>query len=69
MLLDPWPHYRAIRDTGPAVYLEHYDHCAVGRFTDVRDLGSQVSTLECGEPVWEPHNTTRGLARLPMEIS
>ncbi|MGH9003712.1 MAG: cytochrome P450, partial [Acidimicrobiia bacterium] len=37
VLLDPWPHYRAIRETGPAVYLELYDHYAVGRFVDVRE--------------------------------
>ncbi|MDQ1497776.1 MAG: hypothetical protein QOI86_1116, partial [Actinomycetota bacterium] len=32
-------------------------------------LVSQVTTLECGEPVREPHSTTRGLAGLPMQIS
>jgi cytochrome P450 len=35
----------------------------------LRALVDQVTTLECGEPVWAPHNTTRGLASLPMEIS
>src|SRR5207245_563543 len=39
VLHDPWPHYRAIRDTGPAVHLEHdlYDVYAVGRYDDARE--------------------------------
>lgn len=36
VLDDPWPHYRAIRDAAPAVYLEQYEVYAVGRFADVR---------------------------------
>jgi len=32
-------------------------------------LVDQATTLECGEPVREPHSTTRGLAGLPMEIA
>jgi cytochrome P450 len=39
VLYDPWPHYRAIRDAGPAVHLVHelYDVYAVGRYEDARD--------------------------------
>ena len=36
VLLEPWAHYRAIRDLGPAVHLERYDLYAVGRYADVR---------------------------------
>jgi hypothetical protein len=31
VLLEPWAHYRAIRDQGPAVRLERYALYAVGR--------------------------------------
>jgi cytochrome P450 len=39
VLHDPWPHYRALRDAGPAVHLEHelYDVYAVGRYEDGRE--------------------------------
>ena len=33
---DPYPHYRAIRDLGPAVWLTAHDAWAIGRFQDVR---------------------------------
>src|SRR5882672_2687131 len=36
VLLEPWAHYRAIRDQGPAVRLERYDLYAVGRYEEVR---------------------------------
>ncbi len=36
VLLDPYPHYRAIRDLGPAVWLPRNGMWAVGRFADVR---------------------------------
>jgi cytochrome P450 len=36
VLLDPWEHFREIRNTAPVVYLEQYNHYAVGRYTDVR---------------------------------
>lgn len=32
-------------------------------------LVNQVTTLACDDPVRVPHNTTRGLAGLPMEMS
>jgi cytochrome P450 len=35
-LRDPYPHYRAIRDSGPAVYMPRRKLWAVGRFDDVR---------------------------------
>lgn len=39
VLHDPWPYYRALRDAGPAVHLEHelYDVYAVGRYEDGRE--------------------------------
>ena len=36
VLADPYPHYRAIRDLGPAVWLPRNGMWAVGRFADVR---------------------------------
>jgi cytochrome P450 len=36
VLLEPWAHYRAIRDLGPAVHLERYDLYAVGRYDAIR---------------------------------
>lgn len=35
-LRDPFPYYRAIRDLGPVVRLEHPDVYAIGRFADVQ---------------------------------
>ena len=35
-LLDPWPRYEAIRDAGPAVYLERYDMWALARYAEIR---------------------------------
>lgn len=35
-LRDPYPHYRTIRDSGPAVYMPRRKLWAVGRFDDVR---------------------------------
>jgi cytochrome P450 len=51
VLLDPWPHYRAIRDTGPVVYLQRYDHYAVGRFTDVREALRDWQTFTSADGV------------------
>jgi len=36
VLLDPYPHYRALREAAPVVYLEHLDAYAVTRFEHVR---------------------------------
>lgn len=38
VLVDPWEHFREIRNTAPVVYLERYDHYAVGRYGDVRGV-------------------------------
>jgi cytochrome P450 len=35
-ILDPYPHYRAIRNLGPAVWLRAHETWAVGRYDDVR---------------------------------
>lgn len=37
VLDDPYPHYRAIRDTGPAVWVPRNGLWAIGRHADVRD--------------------------------
>jgi len=36
VLIEPWEHFRTLRDTAPAVYLERYEVFAVGRYRDVR---------------------------------
>lgn len=36
VLLDPYPHYRELRDLGPAVYLEEHDIYALARYEQVR---------------------------------
>jgi cytochrome P450 len=52
VLLDPWPHYRMIRDLGPAVYLERYDLYAVGRYEGVRAVTRN----------WEAFTSAQGVA-------
>ena len=37
VLADPYPHYRALRDLGPAVYCPANDLWAISRYDDVRD--------------------------------
>ena len=69
-------HYDVRRDPHDHVSFGHGIHSCVGSSlarTEVHAvltaLVDQVTTLECGEPVREPHNTTRGLAHLPMNVS
>jgi cytochrome P450 len=35
-LAEPYEHYRAIRDAGPAVWLQHHDAYAIGRYAEAR---------------------------------
>lgn len=37
LILDPYPAYRALRDLGPAVWLERYQVWAVTRYREVYD--------------------------------
>jgi cytochrome P450 len=69
-------HYDVRRDPHDHVAFGHGIHSCVGSslarteaHAVLSALVSQVTTLECGEPVREPHSTTRGLAGLPMQIS
>jgi cytochrome P450 len=48
---DPYPHYRAIRDLGPAVWLTAHDTWAIGRFHDVRAALLADTTLVSGNGV------------------
>ena len=50
-LRNPFPHYRAIRDKGPAVYLEHLDLLAIGRFQDVQTALRTPEILISGEGI------------------
>src|SRR5437764_3077266 len=51
VLLDPWDHFREIRDTAPAVYLERYDVYAVGRYSDVRGVLRDWQTFTSADGV------------------
>ncbi|MFD0887463.1 cytochrome P450 [Streptosporangium algeriense] len=50
-LTDPFPGYRRIRDTAPAVHLPRYDAWAMGRYADVRAALSD----------WESFSSARGI--------
>ena len=52
VLLEPWDHYRAIRDLGPAVRLEPYGLYAVGRYDGVREVTRN----------WEAFTSAEGVA-------
>jgi cytochrome P450 len=52
VLLEPWAHYRAIRDLAPAVYLERYNLYAVGRYDGVRAVARD----------WEAFTSAEGVA-------
>src|SRR2546423_12726514 len=52
VLLEPWAHYRAIRDLAPAVYLERYNLYAVGRYDGVRAVVHD----------WEAFTSAEGVA-------
>jgi cytochrome P450 len=51
VLLDPWEHFRTIRDAAPAVYIEPYEVYAVGRFRDVRALLRDWQTFTSADGV------------------
>src|SRR2546423_5631500 len=51
VLLDPWEHFREIRDTAPAVYLERYEVYAVGRYGDVRGVLRDWQTFTSADGV------------------
>jgi cytochrome P450 len=51
VLIDPWEHFRTIRDTAPAVYLERYDVYAVGRYSDVRGVLRDWQTFTSADGV------------------
>jgi cytochrome P450 len=52
VLLEPWAHYRSIRDLGPAVRLERYGVYAVGRYEGVREVTRH----------WEAFTSAEGVA-------
>jgi cytochrome P450 len=69
-------HYDVRRDPHDHVAFGHGIHSCVGSslarteaHAVLTALVNQVTTLECGEPVRKPHNTTRGLHGLPMTVS
>jgi cytochrome P450 len=50
-LLDPLPHFKAIRDLGPAVWLPKYKLWAIGRFDDIRTALRASDKLISGKGV------------------
>ena len=50
-LLNPWPFYAEIRNSGPVVQLENYDFYAVGRYDDVRQVLWDQDTFISSEGV------------------
>ena len=50
-LTDPYPHYRALRDAGPVVWLGAHDVYAVTRFQDVRAVLDDADTFISGQGV------------------
>ena len=51
VVLDPHPHYRAIRELGPAVWLPKNELWAIGRYDDVRAALRADETLISGKGV------------------
>jgi cytochrome P450 len=51
VLDDPYPHLRALRDTGPVVRLEAHDLLAVTRYDDVRAVLDDDTTFVSGQGV------------------
>lgn len=57
-LLEPYEHYRALRDLGPAVYLPAHDAWAVARYADVKQVLAtpEVFRSAAGIALNEPAN-------------
>ena len=50
-LTDPYPHYRALRDLGPVVWLPAHEVYAVARFADARAVLADAETFCSGQGV------------------
>lgn len=50
-LTDPYPHYRYLRDLGPAVYLTRYDMWFLGRYGQVRAALKDWETFSSAEGI------------------
>lgn len=62
VLRDPYPHYRAIRARGAAVWLPRHDLYAVGRFDDVRAALRNPTVFSSAEGV-AANGTVNEMAR------
>lgn len=51
VLLDPYPHYTALRALGPAVWLPRHDMWAIARFDDVRAALRNTAVFSSGRGV------------------
>ena len=59
VIADPYPHYQAIRDAGPAVWLPKNDVWAIGRFADVRRVLRDHRTFSSAQGVAANEATNR----------
>ena len=50
-ILDPWPHYAAMRDLGSVVMLARQEMLAVTRYDDVRAVLADHETFKSGDGV------------------
>jgi cytochrome P450 len=50
-ILEPYEHYRSIRDLGPVVWLEAHNVYAVGRYADARYILSHAELFCSGQGV------------------
>ena len=55
-LEDPFPHYRALRDIGPAAYLERHEVWFLGRYTQVREALAD----------WQVYSSAHGVGLNPV---
>ncbi|HEY1652942.1 MAG TPA: cytochrome P450 [Acidimicrobiales bacterium] len=59
-LLDPYAHYRALRNAGPVVWLSAHEVYAVARYADVRTILDDATTFCSGQGVGLNHFINEG---------
>lgn len=65
-LRDPYPHYKILRDTGPAVYMPRRKMWAVSRFEDVRDVLRNDAVFISGKGVGANSLVNRGTVPITL---
>lgn len=69
VLVNPYPHHRALRDAGPAVYLTRYDMWFAGRYDVVRSMLSDWKTYSsaCGVGMTDTFNGAMAKALICLD--